>query len=99
MTNIELIKQELERMRKINRKAFEAEHIKSDIFHGRAQAINHIFEFIDSLPKEEEIDLDEEITKYWKDISSLYGAVGKEITRFDFDDVCKYFYELGKNGK
>lgn len=48
---------------------------------------------------EKEIDLDDEITKYWKDISSIYGAVGKEITRFDFDDACKYFYELGKNEK
>lgn len=49
--------------------------------------------------EEKEIDLDGEITKYWKDISSLYGPVGKEITRFDFEDVCKYFYELGKNAR
>lgn len=49
--------------------------------------------------EEKEIDLDGEITKYWKDISSLYGPVGKEITRFDFEDVCKYFYELGKTAR
>lgn len=58
-----------------------------------------VLAFIDSLPEEKEIDLDERITEYWKDISSIYGAVGKEITRFDFDDACKYFYELGKHGR
>lgn len=66
---------------------------------GEYMAYENLLDFIDSLPKEKEIDLDEEITKYWKDISSIYGAVGKEITRFDFDDVCRYFCELGKNGK
>ena len=54
---------------------------------------------VSTSPELNKIDLDEEITKYWKDISSIYGAVGKEITRFDFDDVCKYFYELGLNAR
>lgn len=39
-------------MREINRKAFEAEHIESGVFHGRTQAINHLFEFIISLQQE-----------------------------------------------
>lgn len=67
--------------------------------------IRRDIDWLKSLPmgcpkkEEREIDLDGEITKYWKDISSIYGAVGKEITRFDFDDVCRYFYELGLNAR
>ena len=66
---------------------------------GMYMALEGLIDDLDSLQQEKEIDLDEKITKYWKDISSIYGAVGKEITRFDFDDACKYFYELGLNAR
>jgi len=65
---------------------------------GAYMEAENLLDFIDSLP-EQQIDLEEEIIKYWKDISSLCGPIGKEITHFDFEDACKYFYELGKNGK
>lgn len=44
---------EIEKMREINKKAFMAEHITADVFHGRAQAINRLFEFITSLQQEQ----------------------------------------------
>lgn len=51
---------EIERMRKINREALETDHITADVFHGRAQTLNYIFEFINSLqqeqPNNEDID-------------------------------------------
>ena len=97
MTNTELIKQAIERLQEAQLDEFR--NFNSEYKEGIFDGLSMLDRFIDKLPKKEEIDIDEEITKYWKDISSLYGAVGKEITRFDFDDVCKYFYELGKNGK
>lgn len=97
MTNIELIRQEIERLQEAQLDEFR--NFNSEYKEGIFDGLSMLDRFIDKLPKKEEIDLDEEITKYWKDISSIYGAVGKEITRFDFDDVCRYFYELGKNGK
>ena len=49
---------EIERMREINRKAFESEHIESGVFHGRTQAINHLWGYITSLQQEQpEVDL------------------------------------------
>lgn len=97
MTNIELIKQEIERLQEAQ--LDECRNFNSAYEAGIFDGLCRLEEFIDSLPKEKEIDLDEEITKYWKDISSLYGAVGKEITRFDFDDVCRYFYQFGLNAR
>lgn len=44
---------EIERMREINKKAFMAEHITADVYHGRTQAINNLFEFIKSLQQEQ----------------------------------------------
>lgn len=54
----EKLKAEIERMREINRKALEADHIGPDIFHGRAQTLNYIFEFINSLQQEPTPDTD-----------------------------------------
>ena len=44
---------ELERMREIANKAFITDHA-IDVFYGREQAINHLFEFITSLQLEQE---------------------------------------------
>lgn len=48
------VKAEIERMREINKKAFMAEHIREDVFHGRTQAINHLSAFLDTLPEQPE---------------------------------------------
>lgn len=94
MTNTELIRQEIERLKEELKDKTEWIGTPAAVW-----AYCKVLAFIDSLPKEKEIDLDEEIAKYWKDISSIYGVVGKEITRFDFDDVCRDFYELGLNAR
>lgn len=49
---------EIERLRKINIKALDADHITPGVFHGRAQAFNYLFEFIDSLQHELTPDTD-----------------------------------------
>lgn len=49
----ELLCKEIERMREINKKAFMAEHISADVLHGRTQAINHLFAFLDTIPEQE----------------------------------------------
>lgn len=51
--DVERLKAEIERMREINRKALEAGHIEAGVFHGRAQTLNYLFEFIDS-PRQEQ---------------------------------------------
>lgn len=51
------IRSEIERMRKINKKAFMAEHISADVFRGRTQAINHLFDFITFLQQEQPTDI------------------------------------------
>lgn len=91
MTNTELIRQEIERR-------IGAMYNFSSGY-SALNTCRELLDFIDSLPEGKEIDLEDEIIKYWKDISSLYGPVGKEITRIDFDDVCRYFYELGINAR
>lgn len=58
MTNyipIDKLIAEIDRMRNINKKAFMAKHITADVFHGRTQAINHLFDFIISLQQEQSI--------------------------------------------
>ena len=44
---------EIERLRKVNIKALEADHIRLDTFNGRAQAFNYLFEFINHLQQEQ----------------------------------------------
>jgi hypothetical protein len=88
---------EIVRMRKINRKAFEAEHIESDIFHGRTQAINHLFEFITSLQQEQsEVDLESEMDKYFKTMEVLEH---ENIFEDTFQRIAKHFFELGLKAK
>lgn len=72
------LKAEIERMRKINRNAFEADHIKSDVFHGRAQAINHLSEFIVSL-QQEQPDVNLENKLEWHNVSEETPEFGDTI--------------------
>ena len=92
---------EIERMRAINRKAFEAEHVESGVFHGRTQAINHLSEFITSLQQEQpEVDLEEYIENeinHWG--LSLYEASYGTFSASQIDRIIRNAFELGLNAR
>ena len=94
----EKLKAEIERMRKINRKAFEADHIVSDLFHGRAQAINRLCEFITSLQQEQpEVDLKKETMRWWKEYLHLNPENQLWMDAHQSVVFARHFYELGLN--
>ena len=89
---IEKIRKEIKKMREINKEALEKEHITEDVFHGRNQAQNHLFSFLDTIEVEEkEVDLEKEIMK----ASERYP----EVSFAKLSRIAKRFYELGKKAK
>ena len=94
---------EIEKMREINKKAFMAEHITADVFHGRAQAINRLFEFITS-PQQEQPHKSfcEENCKGYKDTGgkcffdfNCSAKKAQEQPKMDLVEFVKAGYELG----
>lgn len=94
----EKLKTEIERLREINRKALEADHIEAGVFHGRAQTLNYLFEFIDSPQQEQpEVDLEKyienEINHYGL---SLYEASYGTFSASQIDRIIRNAFELGQ---
>ena len=91
MTNTELIRQEIERLK--------AELPKQDLYTTVgadsicvAKRYDELLSSIDSLPKEQpEVDLDKEAEGYWVD-----AGWSKVITLGKFKHIARHFYELGR---
>lgn len=82
----EKLKAEIERLRKTNIKALDADHITPGVFHGRAQALNYLFEFITSSQEEQpEVDLEKAARHVYE---SWHGGT--------MDEVRRDMVELGK---
>jgi hypothetical protein len=51
--------------------------------------------------EEEPVDLEKEIEKKWNECDSIDEGMGAEYANIvieQFDEICKYFYELGRKG-
>ena len=83
----------------VNKVSLMAEHITADEFHGRTQAINHLFNYITSHQQEQpEVDLEKEISK-WLEDGDITDTRFDDYDDSDIERTARHFYELGLNAR
>ncbi len=100
MTQIELIKAEIERKYAEYRQKSETEQDAS-YYLGMADALDLMEQFIDSLPKEQPSeDLEKEIDRFWDSCIKHKNENGGNViwsNKIEIEVLARHFYELGRN--
>lgn len=94
---IEKIKAEIERQSERNTKLFQDGAISVEALTARDSQLMIIRTFIESLEKEQEVNLEKEIEDYYH--TNLGFILSPVDTRIIVEEIARHFYELGLNAK
>ena len=97
MTDTEKIKAEIERQSERNTKLFQDGAISVEALTARDSQLMIIRTFIESLEKEQDVDLEKEIEDYYH--TNLGFILSPVDTRIIVEEIARHFYELGLNAK
>lgn len=107
MSNIDKIRQEIERLKEEYNKQISAGLISESLVSmGKVEALNKILVFIESIQQErQEVDLDADIEMEWDSFKkhlAEYNGESEEVVWLSwnsFTDVARNFYERGLKAK